>query len=116
MAISLRQQLLAASSSLPETSLTDRAGPAGFNRPSPLLGLAPGGVYLAGWVTPPAGELLPHRFTLTLHPRAVCFLLHFPWSRNRSALPTTLPFGARTFLSRFQRNTSDHPPHCVPIN
>ena len=29
-----------------------------------LLGLAPGGVYLARRVTPPAGALLPHRFTL----------------------------------------------------
>ncbi len=29
-----------------------------------LLGLAPGGVYLARLVTQPAGELLPHRFTL----------------------------------------------------
>jgi hypothetical protein len=30
-----------------------------------LLGLAPGGVYLATPVTRGAGELLPHRFTLT---------------------------------------------------
>ena len=30
-----------------------------------LLGLAPGGVYRARPVTRPAGELLPHRFTLT---------------------------------------------------
>jgi len=34
--------------------------------PSPLLGLAPGGVCLAGPVTRAAGELLPHLFTLTL--------------------------------------------------
>lgn len=35
-------------------------------RPSaPLFGLAPGGVCRAGPVTRPAGELLPHRFTLT---------------------------------------------------
>ena len=31
----------------------------------PLLGLAPGGVYRAVRVTPDAGALLPHRFTLT---------------------------------------------------
>ena len=31
----------------------------------PLLGLAPGGVYRAARVTPGAGALLPHRFTLT---------------------------------------------------
>ena len=29
---------------------------------------------------------------------AVYFLWHFPWSRLRSALQTTLPCGARTFL------------------
>ena len=33
--------------------------------PSPTLGLAPGGVYRAGGVTPVAGALLPHPFTLT---------------------------------------------------
>ncbi len=37
-----------------------RRGPVG-----PLLDLAPGGVYLAGRVTPAAGGLLHHRFTLT---------------------------------------------------
>src|SRR5471032_3073953 len=31
----------------------------------PLLGLAPDGVYRATRVTPDAGALLPHRFTLT---------------------------------------------------
>ena len=30
-----------------------------------LFGLAPDGVYQATWVTPNAGELLPHLFTLT---------------------------------------------------
>ena len=33
--------------------------------PFPTLDLAPGGVYLAGGVTPAAGALLPHPFTLT---------------------------------------------------
>src|SRR5918999_3834157 len=33
--------------------------------PCPLLGLAPDGVYRAAPVTRRAGELLPHRFTLT---------------------------------------------------
>ena len=32
---------------------------------SPLFDLAPGGVYLASRVTPTAGALLPHHFTLT---------------------------------------------------
>jgi len=39
--------------------------------PRPLLGLAPGGVCLAGPVTRTAGELLSHLFTLTV--TAVCF-------------------------------------------
>ena len=67
----------------------------------------------SGWglpsqrVTPTAGALLPHRFTLTAadfyrrgltSTAAVCFLLHFPGPYGRSALPTTLPYGARTFL------------------
>jgi len=37
----------------------------GLLRAPALLGLAPGGVYLATPVTRGAGELLPHRFTLT---------------------------------------------------
>jgi hypothetical protein len=49
-------------------------------RPCLLLGLAPGGVYRAARVTPDAGALLPHRFTLTCGrspgPSAVCSLLH----------------------------------------
>ena len=49
---------------------------------SPLLGLAPGGVCLAGTVAGPAGGLLHHPFTLTARlrgragPFAVCFLWH----------------------------------------
>ena len=39
--------------------------------PRPLLGLAPGGVCLAGPVARAAGEPLPHLFTLTV--TAVCF-------------------------------------------
>ena len=67
--------------------------------------LAPGGVYLAARITPGAGGLLHHRFTLTLGParrpgpRAVCFLWHCPAGHPGSALPTTLPCGARTFLT-----------------
>jgi hypothetical protein len=66
-----------------------------------LFGLAPGGVCRADAVTRAAGELLPHRFTLTaLHRRtAVCFLWHCPWGRPPWVLPSTLPCGARTFLS-----------------
>lgn len=55
------------------------------------------------------GELLPHPFTLAARPfdgEAVCFLWHFP-SRHRDwALPSTLPYGARTFLSPGCRKTA----------
>ena len=57
MIIPLRRRLPAASSSLPGS----RNEP---DRLCFLFGLAPGGVCQARRVTPPAGALLPHRFTL----------------------------------------------------
>ncbi len=76
----------------PRTSAQDRVAPF-------PLGLAPSGVCLATGVTPGAGGLLHHRFTLT-GPRgpAVCFLWHCPAGHPGWALPTTAPYGARTFL------------------
>jgi hypothetical protein len=72
----------------------------GFNRAGrPLLDLAPGGVCIAGDVTATAGGLLHHRFTLTpSEDEAVYFLLHCPASYLEWGLPTTLPYGVRTFL------------------
>ena len=73
MAISLGCRLLDLSSGLPGSR--QRAGPArGTARRTfrhvevhcSLFDLAPGGVCLAKLVTQPAGELLPHRFTLTV--------------------------------------------------
>jgi len=54
----------------PVTRRLKRPNPrAGAGHPIALLfGLAPGGVYRAGAVTRAAGELLPHRFTLTATP------------------------------------------------
>jgi len=71
-----------------------------------LLGLAPGGVYLATPVARGAGELLPHRFTLTC-PRgpAVCFLWHCPAGRPGLPLTTTLLCGVRTFLGGTPKGT-----------
>src|SRR5436190_6322705 len=74
------------------------AGPA-----VPRFGLAPGGVCRAARVTPGAGALLPHRFTLTcatpsVQPSAVCSLWHFPAGRPDWPLASTLPCGAPTFL------------------
>ena len=63
--ISLEQRLPTASSSRPgRRCWTSRPTPARRLNFS-LLGLAPDGVYRARPVTQPAGELLPHRFTLT---------------------------------------------------
>ena len=92
------------------------------------LGLAPGGVYRAAAVTCGAGGLLHHRFTLTsADAEAVCFLWHCPAGHPGSALPTTLPCGARTFLTahraarppgrlaRHRKDTaSSSPPGCLP--
>ena len=77
MIIYLGEPLLTRSSSLPESH--SAAGRHCF-----LFGLASGGVYLANGVTSDAGELLPHRFTLTTQRlrtnarSAVCFLWHCP--------------------------------------
>src|SRR5271157_2951722 len=57
-------------------------------RIAPLFGLAPGGVCRARSVTRPAGELLPHRFTLTSNPSRIA-----AYSR-RSILCCTVPIGA----------------------
>ncbi len=68
-----------------------------------LLGLAPGGVYLATGVAPGAGALLPHPFTLTCdgspRPSAVFSLLHFPSGRPAWHYASSLPCGVPTFLS-----------------
>ena len=73
MIISLGRRLPGASSSLPERH-SGRTNPRAANAPrgrggevarTLIFGLAPGGVYRAGPVARVAGELLPHRFTLT---------------------------------------------------
>src|SRR5215510_9149587 len=55
-----------------------------------LLGLAPGGACRAGPVARPAGELLPHRFTLTAR-AAVCSLLRFPRVAPPGRYPAPCP-------------------------
>jgi hypothetical protein len=86
--------------------------------------LAPGGVYRAAAVTCGAGGLLHHRFTLTPLPaksgEAVCFLWHCPAGHPGSVLPTTLPCGARTFLTgheaRRDRPADSPVPRIFPNN
>jgi hypothetical protein len=99
MIIHLGPRLLGASSSLP----------AGFGRAIlKRLSIWP----CSGWGLPcqpchqDCGELLPRLFTFSRQRRVVCFLWHFPSGYPESALPTTLPCGARTFLSSLR--TSDH--------
>jgi hypothetical protein len=77
------------------------------------LDLAPGGVYRAAAVTCSAGGLLHRRFTLTPRTRrgAVCFLWHCPAGHPGSALPITLPYGARTFLTRPAPGATARPTH-----
>ncbi len=58
-----------------------RAGPC-----ASLFGLAPDGGCLAGRIAPPAGGLLPHRFTLTSRPRPEGGLLSVALSGDRSPL------------------------------
>ncbi len=80
-----------------------------------MLGLAPGGVCLAGPVTWTAGGLLHHRFTLTAWPggrAATCFLLHLPSSRLAWALPSTALYGVRTFLTT-ENPSRDRPAHSM---
>ena len=62
-----------------------------------VLGLAPGGVYIADGLLSP---LVSSYLTLSSLPArpAVYFLLHLPWSHLHRALPGTLLCGARTFL------------------
>ena len=69
----------------------------------PLLGLAPGGACRATRVTPGAGALLPHRFTLTCAPvtrrhrrsALCCAVLRVA---PTGGYPAPLPCGVRTFL------------------
>ena len=82
---------------------------------SSLLGLAPGGGYLATHITARAGGLLHHLFTITSSPKeevAVCFCGPFPAGSRLSAIfpsthdglprpgcyPTPCSIGVRTFL------------------
>src|SRR5690606_20588172 len=80
-----------------------------------LSGFAPGGVYLATTVTRHAGELLPHRFTLTRtsrkRPLAVCFLWHCPARRRGWLLATTVLCGVRTFLDQPKPAAAARPTH-----
>jgi len=84
----------------------------GTSRPFILLGLAPGGVCLAGDITAAAGGLLHHRFTLTCFcSRQYASLLHYPAGRPARPLAGAMLCGVRTFLSqRAQRQRQPRSP------
>lgn len=67
-----------------------------------LLGLAPSGVYLATYVAISTGELLPHRFTLTVSLARPGGLFSVALSVTTFVAPRLasgiLPYGVRTFL------------------
>ena len=75
----------------------------GTSRPFALLGLAPGGVCLAGDITATAGGLLHHRFTLTGGCEAVAGNLPLcctiPSGHPARPLAGAMLYGVRTFLS-----------------
>jgi hypothetical protein len=122
MVIYLGSQLLRASSDLTRPVFPPPGAEGNSNglffplRERGLFGLAPGGVYPAAPIAQDTGELLPHLFTLIpTFVRTVYFLWHFPYprplDRGQSALRTTLPCGARTFLpSCSQKERPSVPP------
>ena len=71
-----------------------------------LLGLAPGGGYLAIRITADAGGLLHHLFTMTTHLSVYGCLFLWPSSGRLTSnevfpprvLPDAMPCGVRTFL------------------
>jgi hypothetical protein len=109
--ISLGRRLPGASSGLTRERHAGRASPGRETGIALLFGLAPGGVYRAGAVARAAGELLPHRFTLTvaLPRRRFTFCGTGPWGCPPWRLASTLPCGARTFLPRELPHAGDHP-------
>ena len=108
--IYLGRRLPVASSSLPRT-VAERAAPRPPKRTLSLLGLAPGGGCLATRVAAGAGGLLHHLFTITWltggqsgepsYPPPGCLLFCGPLPSGHPAwvLPSTVPCGARTFLT-----------------
>jgi len=102
MIIYLGEPLPARSSGLPGAP-GKRATSRPQMRTSPLLGLAPGGGYLAAGITTGAGGLLHHLFTITtralIGTRATCFCGPVRRVTPPRVLPGTVLCGVRTFLS-----------------
>gem|GEM_PF-4776294 len=111
-------------------SITRRAAsrsqsPCGDTRPCTLFGLASDGVYQADRVTPVAGALLPHRFTLTTHRiladavvRRSVLCCTFPsltaGRRYRPSCPAKPGLSSHDRRSTCKHPVSDHPTHFRP--
>jgi len=99
--------------------------PCGDAQPCTLFGLASDGVYQADRVTPAAGALLPHRFTLTTHRiladtavRRSVLCCTFPsltaGRRYRPSCPAKPGLSSRDRRLASKRPASDHPTHFRP--
>ena len=102
----------------PSLRPTRKLSPEGrTGRPCFLLGLAPDGVYRAVGVTPGAGALLPHRFTLACdRKRSIGGLLSVALSRQVAPTwlsPASCPVESR--LSSTRSNAMPRPPGPLTI-
>ena len=99
--------------------------PCGDAQPCTLFGLASDGVYQADRVTPAAGALLPHRFTLTTHHaltdtvvRRSVLCCTFPsltaGRRYRPSCPAKPGLSSRDRRLTSKHPASDHPTHFRP--
>ena len=105
MAIHLGQAVPLASCGLPGGASEPADG-----QPMPPAWPCSGRGYLAAPVTRDAGELLPHRFTLTsAEAEAVFSLLHLPRVTPPGTFSSVLPYGVRTFLDPANRAAATRP-------
>jgi len=108
--------------SIAKRAASRSGSPCGGSRPCTLFGLASDGVYRAGRVTPAAGALLPHRFTLATRRilaesavRRFAFCCTFPslttGRRYRPSCPMKPGLSSRVAPPLVGRDASDHPTH-----
>ncbi len=101
---------------LPEASSNQPGGEAG-NFHASLFGLAPDGVYLAGQSPDRRCALTAPLHPYPAMPGGFHFCGTFPWGYPHWALPSILPYGARTFLTnRLSTSGTRGHPDCLPNN
>ena len=111
--ISLGCRLPGSSCSLPETfgRAALGVGVSGLTRAWSLLGLAPGGGYLAVTLLPRRRALTSpfHPYLIRFRPSAVCFCGPIPRLTTPRTLSGTAPSGVRTFLDLRLAHPMDTP-------